>query len=48
MVLDNFPEVLAIAIELFKGETLRYTKKQQVAAAWLRVATKLQDVCHLV
>ena len=31
-VLDNFPVVLTIAIELLKWETLLYTKKQQVAA----------------
>ena len=32
IVTDNFPAVLAIAIELLKRETLLYTKKQQVAA----------------
>ena len=32
MVLDNFPVVLTIAIELLKQETLLYTKKQQAAA----------------
>ena len=32
MVLDNFPVVLTIAVELLKQETLLYTKKQQVAA----------------
>ena len=31
MVLDNFPVVLKIAIELLKQETLLYAKKQQVA-----------------
>ena len=32
MVIDNFPVVLTIAIELLNQETLLYTKKQQVAA----------------
>ena len=30
MVIDNFPVVLTIAIELLKQKTLLYTKKQQV------------------
>ena len=30
MVIDNFPVVLTIAIELLKRETLLYTKNQQV------------------
>ena len=32
MVIDNFPVVLKIAIELLERETLLYNKKQQVAA----------------
>ena len=43
MVLYNFPVVLTIAIELLKGETLLYNKKQLVKAA-----TKLQESHHLV
>ena len=33
IVIDNFPVVLTIAIELLKQETLFYTKKQQVHVA---------------
>ena len=46
IVLDNFPVVLTIAIELLKRETLLYTKsnKQQLVKA----ATKLQEIRHLV
>ena len=40
MVLDNFPVVLTIAIELLNQETLLYTKKQPT--------TMIQEIRHLV